>query len=67
MAHTISDELAGIHTAMRPMMEAGTLKPTIGIELGLGDAPKSHVEVMSPSSGGAVGNIVINLGHEAAL
>jgi hypothetical protein len=29
------------------------------MELALEEAPKSHVEVMTPSSGGANGNIVL--------
>ena len=41
------------------LLEQGKLSPVVGLELGLDEAPKSHVEVMEPSAGGAVGNIVV--------
>lgn len=46
---------AGLYDAM----QRGVLKPVVGMELDLADAPKAHVEVMNPSSGGALGNIVL--------
>eukprot|EP00756_Hemistasia_phaeocysticola_P008443 Hpha_TRINITY_DN14617_c0_g1::TRINITY_DN14617_c0_g1_i3::g.48121::m.48121/K00344/qor, CRYZ; NADPH2:quinone reductase len=53
------EERAETHKALQAAMERGALKPVVGMELALGEAPKAHVEVMQPSSGGAVGNIVL--------
>lgn len=49
-------ELREIHAGIAAGLENGTLKPVIGKELPLADAPKAHVEVMEP---GAFGKIVL--------
>lgn len=54
-----AEERAETHAALQDAMARGALKPVVGMELPLADAAKAHVEVMGPSSGGAVGNIVL--------
>lgn len=49
-------ELAGIHAALVAGLENGTLRPIVGRELALSDAPKAHEAVMEP---GAHGKIVL--------
>jgi NADPH2:quinone reductase len=49
-------ELASIHAAIVAGLENGTLKPLIGKELPLTDAPHAHQAVMEP---GALGKIVL--------
>eukprot|EP00931_Biecheleriopsis_adriatica_P095238 TRINITY_DN68878_c0_g1_i1.p1 TRINITY_DN68878_c0_g1~~TRINITY_DN68878_c0_g1_i1.p1 ORF type:complete len:366 (+),score=54.03 TRINITY_DN68878_c0_g1_i1:45-1142(+) len=53
------DERREMHSELFEAMSRGTLLPVIGMRLPLGEAAKAHVEVMAPSSGGAVGNIVL--------
>ena len=53
------EEITAIHADLYQMMEQGQLSPVVGMELSLEEAPKSHIEVMAPSAGGAVGNIVV--------
>jgi NADPH2:quinone reductase len=50
------DELASIYHALVAGLANGSLKPVIGKELPLKDAPQSHVDVMAP---GAYGKIVL--------
>ncbi len=50
------DELASIHAALVAGLAAGTLRPVIGKELPLKDAPAAHEAVMAP---GAHGKIVL--------
>lgn len=50
------NELAGIHAALVAGLENGTLRPIVGRELALSDAPKAHQAVMEP---GAHGKIVL--------
>ncbi len=54
-----AEERAAVHRSLRGHMEDGSLKPVVGMELPLADAPTAHKEVMQPSSGGATGNIVL--------
>jgi NADPH2:quinone reductase len=49
-------ELASIHAALGAGLEAGTLRPVVGRELPLADAPRAHEEVLKP---GARGKIVL--------
>lgn len=49
-------ETAEIHAAVAAGLENGTLRPIVGKELPLGEAPRAHREVMSP---GAYGKIVL--------
>jgi NADPH2:quinone reductase len=49
-------ELAAIHAAIVAGLENGTLKPVVGQELPLADAPRAHQAVMEP---GALGKIVL--------
>ncbi len=50
------EELASIHAALVAGLAAGTLRPVIGKELPLKDAPAAHEAVMQP---GAYGKIVL--------
>lgn len=49
-------ESAEIHAAIAAGLENGTLRPIVGKELPLKDAPKAHQDVMAP---GAFGKIVL--------
>jgi NADPH2:quinone reductase len=49
-------ERAGIHAALFAGLENGTLRPVIGREMPLADAPRAHAAVMEP---GAYGKIVL--------
>ncbi len=51
-------ELAATHAALVAGLENGTLKPVVGHEFALEDAPKAHEMVMSS---GAVGKVVISV------
>lgn len=51
-----ADEMASIHAALAAGLENGTLKPIVGQELALSDAPRAHVAVLEP---GAYGKIVL--------
>lgn len=50
-------EATDIHAGIIAGLENGTLRPVVGVELPLKDAPQSHVDVMKPS--GAHGKIVL--------
>jgi NADPH2:quinone reductase len=50
-------EATDIHAGIIAGLENGTLKPVVGSELPLKDAPQSHIDVMKPS--GAHGKIVL--------
>lgn len=54
--NTTESELLSIHAALVAGLENGTLRPIIGKELPLADAPKAHEAVMTP---GAYGKIVL--------
>jgi NADPH2:quinone reductase len=49
-------ELSSIHAALEAGFENGTLRPIVGREFPLADAPKAHVAVLEP---GAFGKIVL--------
>ncbi len=49
-------ESAEIHAAIAAGLENGTLRPIVGKELPLKDAPQSHIDVLAP---GAFGKIVL--------
>jgi NADPH2:quinone reductase len=49
-------EYAGIHAALTAGLENGALRPIIGQELPLKDAPRAHQKVMEP---GAYGKIIL--------
>jgi len=50
------EELASIHAALVAGLESGTLRPVVGGEMPLGEAPHAHQAVMEP---GAYGKIVL--------
>ena len=49
-------ELAGIHAALAAGMENGSLRPVVGQEMPLTEAPRAHQTVLAP---GAYGKIVL--------
>lgn len=49
-------ETAEIHAALGAGLENGTLRPVVGKELPLGEAPRAHVDILAP---GAQGKIVL--------
>lgn len=51
-----AEELASIHAALVAGLASGTLRPVVGREFPLKDAPQAHVAVMEP---GAYGKIVL--------
>ena len=56
LPNTPAAELAGLHAALVAGLENGTLRPVIGKELPLVEAPQAHRTVMTP---GAFGKIVL--------
>lgn len=56
LPNTPPAELASIHAALVAGLENGTLRPVIGQELPLAEAPQAHRKVMEP---GAFGKIVL--------
>jgi NADPH2:quinone reductase len=56
LANASIDELASIHAALGAGLENGTLRPVIGQEIPLAEAPSAHKAVMDP---GAYGKIVL--------
>lgn len=54
--NTSSAEMSSIHAALVSGLENGTLRPVIGREIPLSDAPEAHRQVMEP---GAYGKIVL--------
>ena len=61
LGSSTADEMKATHTALFTAMSKGTLKPVVGMVLPLEEAAKAHIEVMTPSSGGATGNIVLQV------
>lgn len=49
-------EKASIHAALRAGLESGTVKPVIGREIPLAEAPRAHELIMEP---GAIGKIIL--------
>jgi NADPH2:quinone reductase len=47
-------ELASIHSALVAGLENGTLRPIVGQEMPLSDAPRAHQAVMEPGSYGKI-------------
>jgi NADPH2:quinone reductase len=56
LMNATDEDLRGIHAAIVAGLESGTLRPVIGKEMTLADAPKAHVSVLEP---GAYGKIVL--------
>jgi NADPH2:quinone reductase len=56
LMNATDEDLRGIHAAIVAGLENGTLRPIIGKEMPLADAPKAHVAVLEP---GAYGKIVL--------
>ncbi|MEO5717788.1 MAG: NADPH:quinone reductase [Chthoniobacterales bacterium] len=56
LPNTPPDELANLHAALVAGLEDGTLRPVIGKELTLAEAPQAHRDVLEP---GAFGKIVL--------
>src|SRR5436190_5451914 len=56
LPNTPAEEMAEIHAALVAGLDDGTLRPVIGKELPLDDAPEAHRAVMEP---GAFGKIVL--------
>jgi NADPH2:quinone reductase len=54
---TTEAEGTDIHAGLIAGLENGTLRPVVGTELSLKDAPQAHIDVMKPS--GAFGKIVL--------
>ena len=50
------EDLRSIHAALYAGLENGTLKPVVGEQMPLSDAPKAHAEVLEP---GAYGKIIL--------
>lgn len=50
------EEASKIHSALFAGLDSGTLRPVIGKEMPLGEAPRAHREIMEP---GAYGKIVL--------
>jgi NADPH2:quinone reductase len=58
LPNTPAAEMASIHAALVAGLESGTLRPVIGRELPLADAPQAHRAVMEP---GAFGKTVLTV------
>lgn len=56
LMNTSEQDSAGIHAALVAGLETGTLRPVVGPEMPLVDAPRAHKAVMEP---GAYGKIVL--------
>jgi NADPH2:quinone reductase len=56
LANASSDELTGVHAALFAGVENGTLRPVIGQEIPLAEAPRAHQVIMSR---GTCGKIVL--------
>jgi NADPH2:quinone reductase len=56
LTNTTADDRVRIHAALVAGLASGTLRPVVGRELPLADAPAAHVAVMEP---GAYGKIVL--------
>jgi NADPH:quinone reductase len=54
--HATPEELAGIHAALGEGLRNGTLRPVIGHEVPLAEAPRAHELVMQP---GHLGKVVL--------
>mmetsp|Transcript_22252 Transcript_22252/g.61737 ORF Transcript_22252/g.61737 Transcript_22252/m.61737 type:complete len:342 (+) Transcript_22252:207-1232(+) len=59
-----AEEVTEAHAQLYKALESGALKPVVSMRLPLEEAGKGHVEVMTPSAGGATGNIVLAVTDE---
>jgi NADPH2:quinone reductase len=58
LPNTPAAEMASIHTALVAGLENGTLRPAVGQELPLAEAPQAHRAILEP---GAFGKIVLTV------
>jgi NADPH2:quinone reductase len=58
LPNTPAAEMASIHAALVAGLESGALRPVIGQELPLAEAPQAHRAVLEP---GAFGKTVLNV------
>lgn len=56
LLNTGPEEIARTHAALQAGLETGTLRPVIGQNFPLGEAPKAHETVLAP---GAMGKIIL--------
>ena len=54
MANATPEERAGMHAAIYEGLRNGTLRPVVGAEIPLGEAPRAHEVVMAPGHRGKV-------------
>jgi NADPH2:quinone reductase len=54
LGHVTPAQAAGIHAALVEGLRNGTLRPVVGVEIPLKDAPRSHEAVMEPGHHGKV-------------
>jgi NADPH:quinone reductase len=58
LPNTLPAEMASIHAALVAGLEDGTLRPVIGKELPLAEAPQAHRAVMEPGAFGKIALII---------
>lgn len=58
LPNTSPAEMASLHAALVAGLENGTLRPVIGQELPLAEAPRAHVAVMAPGAFGKIALII---------
>jgi len=49
-----AQEKVAVHAALRAALESGTVKPVIGRELALAEAPRAHELIMEPGASGKI-------------
>jgi NADPH2:quinone reductase len=54
LAHTTPAERVSIHAALQEGLRNGTLRPVVGEEIPLAEAPRAHEAVMAPGHHGKV-------------
>ena len=60
-----AEEKLATHQALYDSMSTGGLSPIVGATFGLAEADKAHAEIVAPSAGGKVGNIVVIVREES--
>lgn len=60
-------EKEATHRALYDAMDRGALRPIVGTALPLAEAARAHMEIMEPSAGGKVGNIVLVVREEEEI